>query len=62
MLLLVALGTMNLLIMVGLAAFVLLEKYAPHGVLFSRIAAGAAGGLAVLAIASPHVLLGLPSG
>jgi predicted metal-binding membrane protein len=62
MMLLVALGTMNLLVMVGLAAFVLLEKYAPHGVVFSRFAAVAAGVLAVAAIASPQAFLGLPSG
>jgi predicted metal-binding membrane protein len=61
MLLLIALGTMNLLIMLGLGVFVLVEKYAPHGLLLSRLAAVAAAALAILAIASPQ-LLGMTSG
>jgi predicted metal-binding membrane protein len=61
MLLLVGLGTMNLLVMVGLAAVVLLEKYHPRGVMLSRLTAAAAAALAVLTVASPQLLFGLPA-
>ena len=62
MLLLVGLGTMNLLVMVGLAAVVLLEKYTPHGLVISRLAAAAAAAIAIATVASPQLMLGAPAG
>jgi predicted metal-binding membrane protein len=61
MLLLIALGTMNLLVMVGLVGLVLLEKYHPQGLLVSRMAAASALVLAAVAIVYPQVAPGFTS-
>lgn len=62
MLLLLALGSMNLVAALALAAVVMLEKHWRHGLLFSRGVALAALGLAPAALALPQLSLGLGSG
>lgn len=59
MLLLVALGTMNVFLMLGLVAVVVAEKYSAHGRLLSRLVAVAAVALAVVALAVPQAGLGV---
>jgi predicted metal-binding membrane protein len=61
MLLLIALGTMNVFIMLGLVGVVILEKYSAHGEAISRITAAAALALAVVAVAIPQAGLGAPA-
>lgn len=58
MVLLVVLGTMNVFVMLGLAAFVVLEKYSSHGLLVSRLGAAAALALAAVALFVPQAGLG----
>ena len=60
MILLVALGTMNLAAMVFVAGFVLLEKYPPRGWPVSWIGATVAAGFAVLVLALPQITPALP--
>ncbi|MBJ7601990.1 MAG: DUF2182 domain-containing protein [Candidatus Dormibacteraeota bacterium] len=60
MLLLIALGTMNVFVMLGLVAVIVLEKYSTHGEALSRLAAIAAVALAVVAVAVPQAGLGAP--
>jgi predicted metal-binding membrane protein len=59
MVLLIVLGTMNVVIMLGLVAFVVLEKYSVHGQLISRLGAAAAVALAVVALVVPQAGLGV---
>ena len=58
MLVLVALGTMNIFLMIGLAAVVVLEKYSPHGEILARAVAAAAIALAVVTLLVPQTGLG----
>jgi predicted metal-binding membrane protein len=59
MVLLIVLGTMNAFIMLGIVAFVVLEKYSVHGELISRVGAVAAVALAVVALVVPQAGLGV---
>jgi predicted metal-binding membrane protein len=61
MLVLIALGTMNVFVMLSLVAVVVLEKYAAHGVALSRLVAVVAVALAVIAAAVPQASLGAPA-
>ncbi|MBV8446234.1 MAG: DUF2182 domain-containing protein, partial [Candidatus Dormibacteraeota bacterium] len=61
MLVLVALGTMNVFLMIGLAAVVVLEKYSPHGDVVARVVAVAAIALAVVTLVVPQAGLGMPA-
>ncbi len=61
MLLLIALGTMNVFIMLGLGAFILMEKYSARGEALSRLAAVVAVALAVVAVVVPQAGLGAPT-
>ena len=61
MLLLVALGTMNIFVMLGLASVVVLEKYSARGEAISRLVAVAAVALAVIAVVVPQAGLGMPA-
>jgi predicted metal-binding membrane protein len=59
MVLLIVLGTMNVFIMLGLSAFVVVEKYSVHGQFISRLGAAAAVALAVVALTVPQAGLGV---
>jgi len=56
---LIVLGVMNLLVMVGLAVVVTLEKLSPRGVAVSRLAALASLGLALAVALRPDLAQGL---
>ena len=60
MLLLIALGIMNIFVMLGLAGVVVLEKYSVRGEAISRLVAVAAVVLAVSAVVLPQAGLGMP--
>lgn len=61
MVLLVAVGTMNLLVMLALTAVVAAEKLLPHGLMVSRAVAATAVGLAVAFAVSPELFARLVS-
>jgi len=61
MLVLIALGTMNVFVMLGLVAVVVLEKYTTHGEALSQLVAVVAVALAVAAVAVPQAGLGAPA-
>jgi predicted metal-binding membrane protein len=61
MLVLIALGTMNVFVMLGLVAVVVLEKYGAHSEALSRLVAVIAVALAVVAVAVPRAGLGAPA-
>jgi predicted metal-binding membrane protein len=57
MVVLVAVGVMNVAAMVGLAAVIFLEKLWKRGEVFSRVVGVAFLAIAGLAVAYPHALL-----
>ena len=59
MVVLIAVGVMNLLAMAALAAFVRVEKTAPWGPVAGRVAGVAALGLAVATVWAPWLAPGL---
>jgi predicted metal-binding membrane protein len=59
MLVLIAVGVMNIVAMVALAVVILLEKVSPRGELLARLAGLAALGFAVAAIWLPWLAPGL---
>ena len=59
MLVLIAVGVMNIVAMVALAVVILVEKVSPRGELIARLAGGAALGLAVATIWLPWLAPGL---
>ncbi len=61
MLLLIALGTMNVFIMLGLVLFILIEKYSVRGEAVSRLAAVVAVALAIVAVTVPQAGIGAPA-
>lgn len=61
MLVLIALGTMDVFVMLGLVAVVVLEKYGAHGETLSWLVAVIAVALAVVAVAVPQAGLGAPA-